>query len=391
MALRVVVAPDKFRGSLSASAASAAMARGVRRADPSAIVEEVPMADGGEGTAEALVDATLGSFQEAEVTGPLGTPVLARYGLLGGGTTAVIEMATASGLSLVPPHERDPSRTTTRGTGELVRHAIKAGADRLILAIGGSATNDGGAGLAQALGYRLLDRAGDEIGPGGGALADLDRIDASGVDPSLERVRVEVACDVDNPLCGPRGASAVYGPQKGADAALIERLDRNLAHFADLIERDLGRDVRDTPGAGAAGGLGAGLVAFAGGTLEPGVTLVIRTVGLADRPRGADLCLTGEGSIDASSAFGKTAVGVARLARSLGCPTFALGGTLGPGALDVLEQGVDALFTLCPGPVTLEEANAHAADWLEDASRQAVAAYLAGRKAGRTKRGVVRD
>lgn len=387
MALRVVIAPDKFRGSLSASEAAAAMARGVLLADPSAEVEPIPMADGGEGTIDALVAATGGEYREVEVTGPLGTPVHARYGWLGDGQTAVIEMARASGLALVPERDRDPSKTTTRGTGELLLHAVEGGARRLILGIGGSATNDGGAGLARAIGYRLLDRLGQEIGPGGGPLENLDRIVPDEVDPRLKGFAVEVACDVDNPLCGPRGASAVYGPQKGASPAMIERLDRNLGHLADLIQRDLGKEVRNLPGAGAAGGLGAGLVAFASGRLVPGIDLVIRTVGLADRLEAADLCLTGEGSIDASSAFGKTAVGVARLARGLGCPTIAMGGRLGPGADDVIAEGVSALFSICQGPATLEEAIAHASEWLERASRQAVAAFLAGRSSGLARNG----
>jgi glycerate 2-kinase len=390
-AMRVVVAPDKFRGSLTAAEAAAALAVGVRAAEPSAVVDEVPMADGGEGTVDALVAATGGSFREARVTGPLGDPVVARFGLLGDGRTAVLEMASAAGLALVPCGCRDPWRTTTRGTGELLLAAVAAGARRVILGIGGSATNDGGAGFAQALGYRLLDRSGHEIGPGGGALAGLDRIDPSAREPRLEGLSVEVACDVDNPLCGPRGASAVYGPQKGAAPELVARLDANLAHFATLIQRDLGRSVADIPGAGAAGGLGGGLVAFASGTLEPGIALVIRAVRLADRLRQADLCLTGEGAIDASSAFGKTAVGVARLARSLGCPTLALAGTLGDGAEAVLDQGIDAVFSLCSGPMTLDEALSRAPTLLQRAAEQAVRCFLAGRGRGAPSAGVPRD
>jgi glycerate kinase len=378
--MRVVVAPDKFRGSLSAAEAARALARGVREADPSAVVDEVPMADGGEGTVDALVAATGGTSREAVVSGPLGDPTRARFGLLGDGRTAVIEMATASGLALLPRDRRDPSRASTRGTGELLLEAVGAGARKVILGIGGSATNDGGAGLAQALGYRLLDRSGRELEPGGGALERLDRIDPSGTDRRLSGVEIAVACDVDNPLCGPRGASAVYGPQKGADPDMVARLDRNLDHFASVVERDLGVSVRDLAGAGAAGGLGAGLVSFASARLEPGVALVIRAVGLADRLHKADLCLTGEGSVDASTAHGKTAVGVARLARSLGCPTLALAGTLGPGAEAVLGEGIDAVFSLCPGPVSLEQAVAHAAEWLERAASQAVRAFLAGRR-----------
>ena len=377
--MRVVVAPDKFKGSLSAPEAARAMARGVAAAVPAAAIDVVPMADGGEGTVEALVAATSGSSREAVVAGPLGEPVRARFGMLGDGHTAVLEMAAASGLALVPRDRRDPSRTSTRGTGELLLAAVEAGARRVVVGIGGSATNDGGAGLGQALGYRLLDAEGREIGPGGGALDRLAAIDASGRDPRLEGVEVAVACDVDNPLCGPRGASAVYGPQKGADPAMVAALDRNLDHLARVLERDLGVSVRDLPGAGAAGGLGAGLVAFASGRLEPGIALVIGAVGLADRLRDADLCLTGEGALDASSAFGKTPIGVARLARSLGCPTIALAGTVGEGAAAVLEQGIDAFFSICPGPITLDDALARGATLLEHASAQATRAFLAGR------------
>jgi glycerate kinase len=376
--MKVVLAPDKFKGSLSAPEAARAMARGVAAAAPGAALEQVPMADGGEGTVEALVAATGGAFHEAVVTGPLGEPVRARFGMLGDGRTAVIEMAAASGLVLVPRERRDPWQATTRGTGELLLAAIAAGANRVIVGIGGSATNDGGAGLGQALGYRLLDESGRDLEPGGGALARLDRIDSAGRDPRLEGTAVLVACDVVNPLCGPSGASAVYGPQKGASDAMVAALDRNLEHYARVVARDLGCAIRDLPGAGAAGGLGGGLVAFAAGRLEPGVALVIDAVNLARRLQGADLCLTGEGAIDASSAFGKTAVGVARLAQGLGCSTIALAGTIGPGAEAVLAEGIDAYFSLCPGPIALEEAMTHTALLLERVTAQAVRAFLAG-------------
>jgi glycerate kinase len=376
--MRIVVAPDKFKGSLSASEAAEAIAHGVAAVLPGADIDRVPMADGGEGTVAALVAATGGTIRDVVVSGPMGDPVSARFGLLGDGQTAVIEMAAASGLVLVPSAQRDPMRASTRGTGELIRAALAAGARRLIIGIGGSATNDGGAGMAQALGFRLLDAEGRELPPGGGALGQLDQIDASGRDRALDHLDVLVACDVDNPLCGPQGASAVYGPQKGATPAMVAALDRHLDHFARIIERDLGRSVRDLPGAGAAGGLGAGLVAFAGGRLGRGIDLVIQAVGLADRLRGAALCLTGEGALDASSAFGKTAVGVARLARSLGCPTFALAGTIGPGAKAVLNAGIDAFFTICPGPITRHEAVHRAPELLELAAEQAVRAFLAG-------------
>ncbi len=381
--MKVIVAPDKFKGSLSAPDAAHALARGVLRADPSATIDLVPMADGGEGTVEALVEATGGSYREVVVTGPLGHPTEARYGILGDGRTAVVEMAAASGLVLVRQADRNPLEATTFGTGELILAAIAAGVERLIVGIGGSATNDGGAGLAQALGYQLLDASGHPLPPGGGPLQALDRIIA----PEFNRllgVEIAVACDVANPLCGPSGASAVYGPQKGATAEDIVVLDHNLEHFARIIERDLGADVAGLPGSGAAGGLGAGLIAFAGGALEPGVSLVIEAVRLADRLAGADLCLTAEGAIDHSTAFGKTAVGVARLARSLGCPTLALSGMIGPGAQDVLREGVDAFFSICPGPATLGEAMSHAPDWLERAGEQATRAFLAGFRRSRS-------
>ncbi len=377
--MRVVIAPDKFKGSLSASMAAEAMALGVARAAPSAEIDRVPMADGGEGTVAALVASTGGMLREATVHGPMGEPISARYGLLGDGRTAAIEMASASGLVLVPAGHRNPMVATTRGTGELMLAAIADGATRLIVGIGGSATNDGGAGLGQALGYRLLDEDGRELGPGGGELNRLARIDASGRRRELDGIAVAVACDVTNPLCGPRGASAVYGPQKGATPAMVAVLDANLAHFAAIVERDLGVAIRDIPGSGAAGGLGGGLVAFAGGRLEPGINLVIEAVDLRARLEGADLCLTGEGALDDQSAFGKTAVGVGRLARSLGCPALALAGSIGTGAEATLDQGLDAYFSICPGPITLDEAIARAAELLEEATVHAMRAFLAGR------------
>jgi glycerate kinase len=377
--MKVVIAPDKFKGSLTALEAARAIARGVSTIDPRAAIDLVPMADGGEGTVAALVSAASGKYLETCVTGPLGDPVSALFGLLDGGRTAVIEMAAASGLSLVPAPLRDPLRATTRGTGELLLAALEAGARRVIMGIGGSATNDGGAGLAQALGFRLLDADGGELGPGGGELGRLARIDPSGRRAELDLAEIAVACDVTNTLCGPQGASAVYGPQKGATPEAIRELDRNLAHFAAIVERDLEVSIRDLPGAGAAGGLGGGLIAFAGGRLQGGVQLLIDTVNLRQRLNGADLCLTGEGALDAQSAYGKTAVGVARLAHSLACPTIALAGTIGPGAEAVLEQGVSAYFSLCPGPITLDQAISQAERLLESVSAHAFRVFLAGR------------
>ncbi len=382
--MRVLIAPDKFKGSLTAPEAARALAAGVRAAAPDADCDLAPMADGGEGTTQALVEATGGRYLEASVTGPAGDPVRARFGLLGDGQTAVLEMANASGLGLIDASRRDPFRTTTRGTGELILRALDAGARRIILGIGGSATNDGGTGMAQALGLRLLDAEGAQLGPGGGPLAALDRIDASGRDPRLDGVELRVACDVDNPLVGPRGASAVFGPQKfdparPATPEQIGQLDANLGRWATVLARDLDRVVADHPGAGAAGGLGAGLLACAGGRLQPGIDLVIEAVGLADRMQAADLCLTGEGALDVQSASGKTVVGVARLARSAGVPTLALAGTIGPGAERALELGVTAYFSICPGPCTLEAAMRSAPELLQHTAEQAVRTFLAGR------------
>lgn len=352
----ILIAPDSFKGSLSASQVCDAVEAGIRRVLPGAEIVKVPMADGGEGTVQALVDATGGKLVTQEVTEPMGERVEASFGLLGDGETAVIEMASASGLPLVTPEKRNPLLTTTYGTGELILAALERGRGRLIVGIGGSATNDGGAGMAQALGAKLLDADGRDIGLGGGALAALESIDVSGMTPLLGEARVQVACDVTNPLCGPEGASHVYGPQKGATPAMVAQLDANLAHYAELIRRDLGRKVGEMPGAGAAGGLGGGLVAFCNAELKPGIELVIDAVKLEQKMRRADLVITGEGKIDAQSAFGKTPMGVARLAKRLGVPVVAIGGTIGDGAEALYEHGVGLIMPIIDRPMTLEEA-----------------------------------
>ena len=315
--MRVLVAPDKFRGTLTATEAGHAIRRGWLRTRPRDSVEAVPMADGGEGTLEALVSALKGEVAGATVSGPLGDPVTAQYGVVATseGTTAVIEMARASGLELVAESRRDPVRASTRGTGELIRYAIERHRPSSVLVcIGGSATTDGGAGMAQALGARLLDERGTEIGPGGGALLDLRLIDLDGLVPRIGSVRFVVASDVDNPLVGPGGAAAVYGPQKGADPDDVLLLDRALGHYAAILNRDLGVDVRDAPGAGAAGGLGAGLIAFTGARLRAGIDVVMEAVGLHGRLERADLVITGEGQFDEQSLHGKTVAGVIRAA-----------------------------------------------------------------------------
>lgn len=378
MAITVVIAPGSYKGSLLPAEAAAAMARGVRRALPDARVILAPMADGGEGTVQALVDATGGSLQRLTVTGPLGQPVPAFFGISPDGQTAFIEMAAASGLPLVPPGKLSPQTATTFGTGELMRAALDAGCRRLIVGLGGSATNDGGAGALQALGLRILDAGGNALGFGGGQLGRAARLDPFALDPRLQHAEIIVACDVDNPLCGPQGASAVFGPQKGASPELVRQLDAALAHWGDLLRRDLGRDVAEIPGAGAAGGLGAGLLAL-GARLSPGVELVMAAGGFVDKLAGADLVLTGEGRIDSQTAHGKTPVGVARAAKAQGLPVVAIAGGLGPGYAGVYAAGIDACLSLVSGPMSLEQAMAEGDALLAAAAEAAVRIFALGR------------
>lgn len=336
--MRLLVAPDKFRGTLTAVQAAAAIATGWRRVRPADTVEEVPLADGGEGTLDALVAALGGERRSARVRGPLGDAVEADFGLAPVETRAlgVIEMARASGLELVSKGRRDALRSTTWGTGELVLAAARAGAAQVLVCLGGSATTDGGAGMAQALGVRLLDAGGNPIGQGGAGLLDLWRIDAGGLDPAVRALRVQAACDVDNPLTGPRGAARVFAPQKGASSQDVVLLDRALAHLAAVVHRDLGIDVRSVPGAGAAGGLGAGLLAFLGARLRPGIEIVMDAVRLRERLAAADLVVTGEGAFDASSLGGKVPAGVLEVARAAGVPALVL-----CGRADVAPEGVE--------------------------------------------------
>jgi len=380
--MRIVVAPDSFKGSLSALEAARAMERGILAVLPGAEVRKVPIADGGEGTVEALVAGAGGRLEEREVTGPLGAPVRARFGVLGDGATAAIEMAAASGLPLVPREQRDPRATTTRGTGELVKAALDLGLSRLVVGIGGSATNDGGAGMARALGARFLDAAGRELPEGGAALARLARIDLGGLDPRLAAVELTVACDVDNPLTGPRGASAVYGPQKGATPEMVQELDAALGRFAEVARAATGRDVAGLPGAGAAGGLGAGLLLFTPARLRPGVEIVLETTGFDALVEGADLVITGEGRTDFQSAMGKAPAGVARAAKRHGVPVVCLSGGLGPGYDDLLGQGVDAICSASPAPMPLEEAMAQAGHLLEAAAARLLRAMRVGGRIG---------
>lgn len=376
--MRILVAPDSFKGSLTALEAARSMGQGIARVFPEARLDLVPLADGGEGTVDALIEATDGLPRLLTVRDPLDRPVRAIWGLLGDGAGAVVEMAAASGLPLTTPEERDPCRASTYGTGELIRAAIEAlhqagphaEPPRLIIGIGGSATNDAGAGALSALGVRFLDKHGRDLPPGGAALAGLARIDASALHPLVRQTEILVACDVDNPLCGPRGASAVFGPQKGADAAAVAQLDAALAVFAAKAEESTGRECAGLPGAGAAGGLGAGLLFFTNARLTPGVQLVMDAVGFEARAAKADLVFTGEGLTDFQSARGKTPYGVLRAAKAHGKPVVCLSGGLGSGAEDLTAFGLDALMAAVPRPMSVKECTDNAEDLLADAAER---------------------
>jgi glycerate kinase len=367
--VKLVAAPNPYKGSLGAPAAAAAIARGARDVVPAAEVVEVPVADGGEGTVEALVAARGGELVTVTVRGPLGDPVDATFGLIDGGCTAVVELAASSGLPLVPPERRDPRVTSTYGFGQVLEAARRRGARRIIAGVGGSATNDACAGLAQALGFHLLDAAGRELPPGGLALARLHRIDASGVDPAWREIEVAVAVDVTNPLTGPEGASAVYGPQKGATPEMVRELDAALSRFAEVI----GRDLAGQPGAGAAGGAGAGLVYFLGARLQRGAPLVVEAAGLDAALAGARAVFTGEGRVDRQSAYGKGPVEVARRARAAGVEAVLIAGSRGPGWEAVLAEGVSFVETLTDGDGerAIAEAETRAADLLRAAAARA--------------------
>lgn len=359
--MKIVIAPDSFKESLSSQQVAEQIEAGIWEIFPHADTIKLPIADGGEGTIEALVAATDGHIVETDVTGPLGRQVKAGYGVCGDEQTAVIEMAAASGLALVPKEHRNPLLTTSFGTGELIRCALDAGYRNLVIGIGGSATNDAGVGLLQALGARFLEAQDKDIGFGGASLTKLERIDIQGLDPRLQECRIEVACDVTNPLTGPTGASAIFGPQKGATSEMIAELDQALRHFAAIVKRDLGQDIEQQQGAGAAGGMGAGLMAFLSAELRPGVSIVIEHIGLEKALEGADLLITGEGRIDGQSVYGKAPIGVARVAQQHGVPVVVIAGSLGTGYEEVYSCGISALFSVAKGPCTLEMALKNAA------------------------------
>lgn len=359
--MKIVLAPDSFKNSVTAIEASHAMRAGFEKVFPKATYVEVPMADGGEGTVQSMVDATGGRFLTAEVVNPLGQKVTAQYGILGDQETAVIEMAAASGIQFINEQTRNPLLTTTYGTGQLIEAAVKQGVKTIIIGLGGSATNDGGAGMAQALGVQLLNADQRALAFGGGALADLASIDATRMLPALADVKIVIASDVTNPLIGEKGASAVFGPQKGATPEMVAQLDQNLAHYAAIIERDLGVSVAQTPGAGAAGGLGAGLLGFTKAQLQPGVEIVIEKTQLKTAVADADIVITGEGGIDFQTQYGKTPIGVAQAVKAVNpqATVIAIAGNIGEGTDVLYDLGIDSIFCSTPGVMSLEKALAN--------------------------------
>ena len=377
--MKIVIAPQGFKGSLDATRVAQAIEEGVKRALPQAVTVLKPMADGGEGTVRALISASGGKIVSTRVTGPLGDKVSAGWGIFPDGTSAVIEMAATSGITLIPSGRLNPLLTTTYGTGELILAALEHGCRSIIVGLGGSATNDGGAGMAQAIGARLLDKEGRDLLPGGAALIKLQHIDVSAIDTRITDSEILAATDVTNPLCGEKGSSAVYGPQKGATPEMVEQLDVALEHYADVIKRDLGINVTDVPGAGAAGGLGAGLLAFTGAKIISGIEVVIEASGLVAELHDADLVFTGEGRLDGQSAYGKVPAGVARRAKQFGVPVIAITGSLGNGYESIYRLGVNSVLVTAPGPVSLEESMANAAPLIVDAAERAMRLFLAGR------------
>ena len=372
--MKIILAPDSFKGSLASMDVAAAMETGIKRVIPGAECIKIPMADGGEGTVRSLLDAAGGELISCTVKGPAGGRVNAGYGILADNRTAVIEMAAASGLSLVSGSSRNPLKTTTFGTGELMCHALDRGVETIILGIGGSATNDAGVGMAQALGAVFRDKGGRIIrqNGAGGMLQDIASVDLQGLHPELRNTRVLVACDVDNPLSGKNGAAHVFAPQKGADAAMVKILDKNLKHLAGVIKRELGVDVDKVPGAGAAGGLGAGLLVFAGAELKSGIEIISKATAIETHLRTADLVFTGEGRVDFQTAFGKTPAGIARLAGEYGVPVIAIGGGLADDAGEAFNHGINGLEAAIARDMPLDEALANSGEYIANAAERAI-------------------
>ncbi len=376
--MKIIIAPQGFKGGISGLEAARAIARGVLAAAPEAKTVLLPVADGGDGTLHALVDATGGEIFTSTVTGPINQQVEAQWGVMGDGRTAVIEMARASGLAMVPPRRRNPRVTSTLGTGQILKEAAEKGFNRVIVGLGGSATNDAGAGMATALGARFLDSRGNALPPGGAALVSLDRLDTSGLLPRLTDMEIIAATDVTNPLCGPTGASAIFGPQKGASKDVVAELDAALLNFAQVVKRDIGYDVLDIPGGGAAGGLGAGLIAFAGAKIQSGIDMVCKALDFDRHLAGADLVITGEGRADRSTVFDKAPVGVARHAKAQSVPTVLLAGSLGEGHEELYQHGVASILCISDGAMTFQQALSRTGTMLEGTAERAVRLFLLG-------------
>ena len=386
--MKIVLAPDSFKGNMTSMEVAVAFEKGIKRVLSGANCIKVPMADGGEGTVQSLVDGVGGKFIRKRVVGPIGKIVSARYGLLSDGKTAVIEMAEASGLPLVTHKKMNPMKTTTFGTGELILDAAKRGAETIIIGIGGSATNDGGVGMAQAIGVRFLNKQGKEISEygSGGMLKKIVDINAKKMAPILKKVKIIVACDVNNPLCGKSGAAYIFSPQKGATPKMVKILDDNLKHLGKVIKQTLKKDIISLKGAGAAGGLGAGLVAFARARMESGVEIVIEASNIRKHLKNADLAITGEGRVDSQTAFGKTPSGVAKVARKYRVPTIVIGGGITDDASDIFSFGIDGLESACARDMSLGEAIKNSRKHLENAAERAIRLVLIGRKITKKKR-----
>ena len=370
--MKIVIAPQAFKGSLSALSAARAIGRGVLASDPTTEIALVPVADGGDGTLSALIDSTDGQIFKSIVTGPLGFAVESEWGVMGDGKTAVIEMAQASGLVLVPPKRRNPLNTTTRGTGQIIKEALDKGYSRIIVGLGGSATNDGGVGMASALGVQFLDSEGKLLADGAAMLSELCHIDVSTIHPGLKLAEIIGATDVTNPLCGPTGASAVYGPQKGATTEIINRLDAALMHFATIIKSEMDIDVLDEPGSGAAGGMGAGLLAFANAELRSGIDMVCDVLEFEKHIKDADLVITGEGRSDASTVYDKAPMGVARKAKVHNVPTVVLAGSLGEGYEELYNHDISAVVCIADRPMAFDRSLARTEELLEAAADRTI-------------------
>lgn len=368
--MKIVIAPDSFKGSLSAKEVADNIEVGIRKVFKNDEIVKVPMADGGEGTVQALVDATNGRLIHKSVKGPLFNEVDAFYGILGDNKTAVIEMASASGIMLIKEEEKDPLKATTYGTGELIKDALDSGCKKIIIGLGGSATNDAGAGMLQALGVSLLDSNKNEIGLGGGSLDKLCYIDLSKMDKRIKDTEIVVACDVENPLVGEKGASHVFGPQKGATLDMVNILDKNLEHFGDIVEKHLNVSIKDYPGGGAAGGLGAALYAFLNAKLKKGIEIVIETVNLEEKVKGADLVITGEGMMDFQTQFGKTPYGVAKIAKKYNIPVIGICGGIGKDARELYNKGFDSIFSIVDKPMSLEESMKRSKTLMQDTAER---------------------